>query len=138
MAGAHTEDPAVAVAGRVGNNEKSTHRGESIDEIDAVPTYDPTPVAVTHPWNDEKSSLGGGDGDHEVLDEVHAGLIFPTEEEKLTLRRVADTIPWGAYSKLELEPHRYKCLFLPLLCPVIAMVELAERFSVSLMKYDSV
>lgn len=100
MPDSHTDDPALATASRVGNNEKSSHRGESIDQVDAVPTYDPTPAAVTHPWNDEKSSLGGGDDDHEAIDDVHAGLMFPTEEEKLTLRRVADTIPWGAYSKL--------------------------------------
>ncbi|CAL1710845.1 unnamed protein product [Somion occarium] len=47
-------------------------------------------------------------GDHE-LDGIHDGLEFPTEEDKLTLRRVADTIPWNAY--------------------LIAFVELAERFS---------
>ncbi|KAF7419195.1 hypothetical protein PC9H_001781 [Pleurotus ostreatus] len=43
------------------------------------------------------------------LDGIHDGLDFPTEEERLTLRRVADTIPWNAY--------------------MIALVELAERFS---------
>lgn len=31
------------------------------------------------------------------LDGIHDGLEFPTEEEKLTLRRVADAIPWNAY-----------------------------------------
>ncbi|GLB40829.1 putative POT family protein [Lyophyllum shimeji] len=44
-----------------------------------------------------------------VLDGIHDGLVFPTEEERKTLRRVADTIPWNAY--------------------LIAFVELAERFS---------
>lgn len=43
------------------------------------------------------------------FDEIHAGLEFPTEEERLTLRRVSDAIPWNAY--------------------LIAFVELAERFS---------
>jgi POT family proton-dependent oligopeptide transporter len=43
------------------------------------------------------------------LDGIHDGLEFPTEEERLTLRRVADTIPWNAY--------------------LIALVEMAERFS---------
>ncbi|XP_006456297.1 hypothetical protein AGABI2DRAFT_195475 [Agaricus bisporus var. bisporus H97] len=43
------------------------------------------------------------------VDDVHAGLEFPTEEERLTLRRVADALPWTAY--------------------LIAFVELAERFS---------
>ncbi|KAJ7076586.1 peptide transporter PTR2A [Mycena belliarum] len=42
-------------------------------------------------------------------DGIHDGLVRPTEEERLTLRRVADTIPWNAY--------------------LIALVELAERFS---------
>ncbi|KAF9004369.1 POT family-domain-containing protein [Cyathus striatus] len=46
--------------------------------------------------------------EHE-LDDVHAGLEFPTDEEIATLRRVADSIPWNAY--------------------LIAVVELAERFS---------
>jgi POT family proton-dependent oligopeptide transporter len=46
--------------------------------------------------------------DHE-LDGIHDGLEFPTEHEKRTLRRVADTVPWNAY--------------------LIAIVELAERFS---------
>jgi len=32
-----------------------------------------------------------------VLDGIHDGLEFPTEEEKKTLRRIADAIPWNAY-----------------------------------------
>ena len=36
--------------------------------------------------------------DHE-LDGVHDGLEFPTDEEKETLRRVPDKIPWNAYRK---------------------------------------
>ncbi|KAF8638638.1 hypothetical protein AX17_002063, partial [Amanita inopinata Kibby_2008] len=43
------------------------------------------------------------------LDGIHDGLEFPTEEERATLRRVSDSIPWAAY--------------------LIAIVELAERFS---------
>lgn len=31
------------------------------------------------------------------LDGIHDGLVFPTDEEIATLRRVADKIPWGAY-----------------------------------------
>ncbi|KAJ7128615.1 peptide transporter PTR2A [Mycena epipterygia] len=45
---------------------------------------------------------------HEI-DGIHDGLVCPTDEQRATLRRVADTIPWSAYS--------------------IALVELAERFS---------
>lgn len=32
-----------------------------------------------------------------ALDIIHDGLVFPTEEEKQTLRRISDTIPWNAY-----------------------------------------
>ncbi|KAJ7124152.1 peptide transporter PTR2A [Mycena epipterygia] len=56
--------------------------------------------------SDKESFVGSSDDE---LDDVHAGLIFPTEEERATLRRVSDTIPWNAY--------------------LIAMVEAAERFS---------
>ncbi|KAJ7162883.1 peptide transporter PTR2A [Mycena filopes] len=45
---------------------------------------------------------------HEI-DGIHDGLVCPTEEERATLRRVADAMPWNAY--------------------LIAVVELAERFS---------
>ncbi|KAI0710676.1 MFS peptide transporter [Earliella scabrosa] len=45
----------------------------------------------------------------EDLDGIHDGLEFPTEDEKKTLRRVSDKIPWSAY--------------------LIAACELAERFS---------
>ncbi|KAL0572404.1 hypothetical protein V5O48_009565 [Marasmius crinis-equi] len=48
------------------------------------------------------------------LDGIHDGLEFPTEEERLTLRRVSDTLPWNAF--------------------LIAIVEMAERFSVYLFR----
>ncbi|THU85118.1 PTR2-domain-containing protein [Dendrothele bispora CBS 962.96] len=47
--------------------------------------------------------------DEHVADGIHDGLQFPSEEERLSLRRVSDTIPWAAY--------------------LIAIVEMAERFS---------
>ncbi|KAJ7225107.1 PTR2-domain-containing protein [Mycena haematopus] len=56
--------------------------------------------------DDEKSSVGE---EVEVHDGIHDGLVFPTEEERATLRRVSDAIPWNAY--------------------LIAAVEAAERFS---------
>ncbi|KAF9443921.1 peptide transporter PTR2A [Macrolepiota fuliginosa MF-IS2] len=58
--------------------------------------------------HDEKS---GSDGIvvRDATDDAHIGLIFPTDEERVTLRRVADVLPWNAY--------------------LIAFVELAERFS---------
>ena len=34
-----------------------------------------------------------------VADGIHDGLVFPTEEERATLRRVPDKIPWDAYRK---------------------------------------
>jgi len=59
---------------------------------------------------DEKAgSIDNVPSKEEEYDEVHAGLEFPTEEEIVTLRRVCDTIPWNAY--------------------LIAIVEMAERFS---------
>jgi proton-dependent oligopeptide transporter, POT family len=39
------------------------------------------------------------------LDGIHDGLEYPTEEERRTLRRVADRIPWAAYRmSLSLSP----------------------------------
>lgn len=59
---------------------------------------------------DEKGSPSVVSSEHgHELDGIHDGLEFPTEEERATLRRVSDTIPWNAY--------------------LIAVVELAERFS---------
>lgn len=37
-------------------------------------------------------------------DGIHDGLQFPTEEERDTLRRVPDSLPWSAYRELSL-PH---------------------------------
>ena len=48
----------------------------------------------------EKKGISPASSTHEPeLDGVHDGLEFPTEEEKSTLRRVSDTIPWSAYCK---------------------------------------
>ncbi|KAJ7444346.1 peptide transporter PTR2A [Mycena latifolia] len=57
---------------------------------------------------DEKHPRGSLEVQHEP-DGIHDGLEFPTEEERVTLRRVPDSVPWNAY--------------------LIAFVELAERFS---------
>jgi len=62
-----------------------------------------SPVDVSDSHSHEKL-----DAEYE-LDGIHDGLVFPTEEERMTLRRVSDFIPWNAY--------------------LIAIVELAERFS---------
>jgi len=45
----------------------------------------------------EKSGFHSDSDLEQELDGVHDGLEFPTEEEKRTLRRVADSIPWAAY-----------------------------------------
>ena len=47
----------------------------------------------------EKKGLAMRDDESSELDGIHDGLEFPTEEEKQTLRRVADTLPLRAYSK---------------------------------------
>ncbi|KAL0581439.1 hypothetical protein V5O48_000593 [Marasmius crinis-equi] len=61
-----------------------------------------------HPEKGDLSS-SESNGHEPVQDGIHDGLEFPTEEERLTLRRVADKVPWNAFS--------------------IAFVEMAERFS---------
>ncbi|TFK37850.1 POT family-domain-containing protein [Crucibulum laeve] len=55
------------------------------------------------------SEIASPDAFEHEPDGIHDGLEFPTDEERATLRRVADKIPWAAY--------------------LIAVVELAERFS---------
>jgi hypothetical protein len=61
--------------------------------------------------------------------EKPGNIVFPTEQERATLRRVPDSIPWSAYRKpLVLLPSMLS-FFIELLA-VIAFVELAERFSV--------
>lgn len=49
--------------------------------------------------DDKRSSIehsGHYDNDH-MNDGIHDGLRFPTDEERATLRRVADKIPINAY-----------------------------------------
>ena len=45
--------------------------------------------------HDSTDHIESDAGTHE-LDGIHDGLEMPTEEERLTLRRVPDTIPWNA------------------------------------------
>ena len=46
----------------------------------------------------EKKGLAHSETSHDQeLDGIHDGLEFPTDEEKATLRRVSDSIPWNAY-----------------------------------------
>lgn len=51
----------------------------------------------SHTLDSDHSYDRKGDPEVPVLDGIHDGLEFPTEEEKQTLRRVADSIPWNAY-----------------------------------------
>ncbi|KAI0826573.1 oligopeptide transporter [Trametes gibbosa] len=57
----------------------------------------------------EKKKAGSTSSHEHELDGIHDGLEFPTNEERQTLRRVSDSIPWAAYW--------------------IAICEMAERFS---------
>ena len=69
-----------------------------------------------------------GDAEAPVQDGIHDGLEFPTEEEKKTLRRVADTIPWNVYRQwLAITRPSGICSSSRLL--VVAFIELVERFS---------
>lgn len=52
----------------------------------------------------EKNSHGSEhDEDLVYTDPIHVGLRVPTEEEKRTLRRVSDALPWSAYCELRLQ-----------------------------------
>jgi POT family proton-dependent oligopeptide transporter len=55
---------------------------------------------------ENKHRRGDGDGDsiNDLNDGVHDGLVFPSEEDKVTLRRVPDTIPYQAYRENDLIP----------------------------------
>lgn len=56
-------------------------------------------LAEKHPEvvDDKVNSRDEVSSEVDEVDDVHAGLEFPTEEERLTLRRVADALPWTAY-----------------------------------------
>ena len=51
----------------------------------------------------EKKGLAPSEASHD-LDGVHDGLEFPTEDEKATLRRVSDSLPWSAYREYSRVP----------------------------------
>lgn len=53
----------------------------------------------SHTLNSDYSHDRKDDPEIPVQDGIHDGLEFPTEHERHTLRRVADTIPWSAYRK---------------------------------------
>lgn len=77
-----------------------TMAGLQTDDIN-LPGY-----AIAEHANDKYFSekKHGGSADHiesdaasHELDGIHDGLEFPTDDERMTLRRVPDTIPWNAY-----------------------------------------
>ncbi|KXN81957.1 putative peptide transporter ptr2 [Leucoagaricus sp. SymC.cos] len=71
---------------------------------------DPALAALGHSEKlDEKLQSSESVAPVDLNDHDHEGLTLPTEEERVILRRVADSIPWNAY--------------------LIGFVELAERFS---------
>lgn len=72
---------------------------------------DGSPPDILSPRQDEKREMNEKHSSDEMhssddksesleLDGIHDGLVFPTEEERATLRRVADKIPWNAYRKI--------------------------------------
>ena len=106
--------------------------GLQTDDIN-LPGY-----AVAERDNDKyfsEKKLSADDVESEIasheLDGIHDGLEFPTEEEKLVLRRVPDTIPWNAYREFPTESQDPSSVALTVCVslPVIAFVELCERFS---------
>ena len=57
-------------------------------------------VALADVKKHDAESSQQSEVDHEY-DEIHEGLEFPTEEERATLRRVPDSLPWNAYCASE-------------------------------------
>lgn len=98
--------------------------------MSAIQHDDQAAAALVEEKKDLQESSAGSEIDHE-LDGIHDGLEFPTEEERATLRRVPDRVPWNAYCELldtfEIPPP-YLTTYCS--CVVIAVVEFAERFSV--------
>lgn len=76
MAGLHTDDSALAAYAEAEHEHYILEK-----KID---------VSTEHVI----SSAASG----EELDGIHDGLEFPSDEERETLRRVADSVPWNAYS----------------------------------------
>lgn len=51
---------------------------------------------------DDAHSVSSVSHDAYVPDGIHDGLTFPTKDERATLRRVSDRIPWNAYCRSRL------------------------------------
>lgn len=109
MAGIQHDDNAFAAISeaehtRVAAPQTAPAPHPVVDEKHSDHAPEPTRVeeprtsGSAHPVDEKHDvdSSSASDADQE-LDADHEGLEFPTEEEKKTLRRVADTIPWNAY-----------------------------------------
>ena len=59
----------------------------------------PNLIAVAELGNFDKYGMRNETSEKPGNIEYHDGLVFPTEEERTTLRRVPDSIPWDAYRK---------------------------------------
>ncbi len=75
MAGLHTDDAALAALAEVAHDQYVIEK-----KLD---------VSTEHVVSSAASE--------DELDGIHDGLEFPTDEERQTLRRVSDSIPWNAY-----------------------------------------
>lgn len=102
MAGIQHDDNAFAAISEAEHSRVEPHPVVDEKHSDHAPVatsaLEPRASNIAHPV-DEKldvDSSSASDADQE-LDADHEGLEFPTDEEKKTLRRVADTIPWNAY-----------------------------------------
>lgn len=83
--------------------------GNDIENMAYVQAKHPAAaIAQTNADVDEKRGSLNGSNSQTDIDSVD-GIVTPTEEELLTLRRVSGKIPWAAYT--------------------VAFVELCERFS---------
>ena len=68
----------------------------------AILKDDPAFAAAIDTKRSDTDSLQKNSEDEHELDGIHDGLEFPTEEERATLRRVPDTVPWNAYCEFVL------------------------------------
>ncbi len=73
--------------------------GTAPEDISGLTKYAPDNYAI-HSSNEKSQITHAFDND---TNEVEEGIIRPTEEERLTLRRVSGSIPWVAYSLCAVE-----------------------------------
>lgn len=94
MAAIHVDDPALAALGHIEGKDRQDEKVPPGYEVSA------------HAQDDED-------------DDAHAGLEFPTDEERATLRRVADSLPWNSYRRpLRFSFHHSSLILLLQLSPL--------------------